>query len=374
MSKNQKSLIIILIGLLLIAIGFFVHLTNRYRLAFIIGGFIIQITGMVIYRKNKLLLIPILTFIFASSLIIIDYLLVANFEILPVLTIRNTISSNTKIYNGLFYRVWKCNISDKEMYVDKFYKSNFYCSSSELKNNDINEFLLHFEKKYKKYKNDFIKVEGKISAIQGLKSLEMKSYEFEADKLNGYVTFDDNVKLKFLFNEDYEKLSTYSLYDNVKVIGRITKMEQEEDGTYTITLVDSKIVSTNLYEDFDIIVTQDYKCETGNRIYYKTDEQKYYFNCLNEIELKYSEEDIYELNYLLQDKKIKLTDIYKKANSQESYDDGGSTLYHFDEFNILKCNTLEGNNDIIFGDTNLTKTAELCYTNPTPPDAKEIEG
>ena len=57
MSKSHKSLVIIIIGLLLIAIGFFVHLTNRYRLLLIVIGFIIQITGMVIYRQNKLLLI-----------------------------------------------------------------------------------------------------------------------------------------------------------------------------------------------------------------------------------------------------------------------------------------------------------------------------
>ena len=373
MSKSKKSLIVVLVGLILIGVGFFIHLTNRYRLIFIIVGFITQIVGMVMYRKHKLILIPILTIIFAGSLVAIDYLLVANFEKLPLLAIRNTISSNTKIYNGLFYRVWKCNISDKEMYIDKYYKSNFYCDSKELETIDINEFLLHFEKKYKEYRNDFVKIEGKISEIQGLKSLEMKAYELEVDKLNGYVTFDDNVKLRFVFNGDYEKLSNYSVYDNVKVIGRVTKMEYDENDIYTITLVDSKIVSSGLYNDFEVLVTEDKKCETGNRIYYENKDQKYYFNCLNDIDIKYSEEDIYELNYLLQDNKIKLEDLYKKANSQDTYDDGGSTIYRYDNFSILKCNTIEGNKDIIFGDTNLTKTSEMCYTDITIPDAKEIE-
>lgn len=373
MSKNKKSLIVVLIGLLLIGIGFFIHLTNRYRLVFILLGFIIQIIGMVMYRKKKLILVPILVIIFASSLIIIDYLLVANFDRLPVLAIRNTISSNTKIYNGAFYRVWKCNISDKKMYIDKYYKSNFYCDSKELKTTDINDFLLHFEKKFKKYKNDFVKIEGKISEIQGLKSLDMKSYKFEVDKLNGYVTFDDNVKLRFLFNGDYEKLSTYSLYDNVKVIGRVVKMEQDEDDTYTITLVDSKIVSSNLYEDFEFLVNNDKKCYTGNRVYYENKDQKYYFNCLNEIELKYSEEDIYELNYLLQDNKIKMEDIYKKANNVDNHDEEGYSIYHYNDFSILKCNTKEGNKDIIFGNTSLAKTDEFCYSNIVPEDAKEIE-
>ncbi len=373
MSKNKKSIIIILVGLILIGIGFFIHLTNRYRLSLIIMGFIIQIVGMVIYRKKKIILIPILTIIFASILIIIDYILVANFEMLPVLAIRNTISSNTKIYNAAFYRVWKCNISDQEMFIDKYYQSNFYCSSKELEKIDINEFLLHYEKKYKEYYNDFVKIDGKISAISGLKSLEMKAYELEVDKLNGYVTFDDNVKLKFIFNQDYNKLSTYSVYDNVKVIGRVKKMIQEDDDTYTIELVDSKIVSSNLYDDFEVIVEEDNTCQTGTRIYYENKDQKYYFNCLNKIDIKYSEEDIYELNYLLQDNKIKLDDLYKKANSNEKADEEGSIIYRYDNFSILKCNTTLGNKDIIFGPSNLVKTEEFCYTDPTPPDAKEIE-
>ncbi len=373
MSKLKKSLIVVLIGLVLIGIGFFIHLTNRYRLIFIVVGFITQIVGMVMYRKRKYLLVPILTIIFASSLIIIDYLLVANFDRLPLLAIRNTISSNTKIYNAAFYRVWKCNISDKKMYIDKYYKSNFYCDSKELETIDINDFLLHFEKKYRKYRNDFVKIEGKISEIQGIKSLEMKSYKFEVDKLNGYVTFDDNVKLRFNFNGNYEKLSTYSVYDNVKVIGRVVSMEHDEEDVYTINLVDSKIVSSGRYDDFEIIVDEDNKCSTGTRMYYETKDQKYYFNCLNAIDIKYSEEDIYELNYLLQDNKIKLDDLYKKANSQDVYDDGGSTLYHYDNFSILKCNTTEGNKDVIFGDTNLTKSADMCYTDVSIPDAKETE-
>ena len=61
------------------------------------------------------------------------------------------------------------------MYIDKYYKSNFYCDSKELETIDINDFLLHFEKKYRKYRNDFVKIEGKISEIQGIKSLEMKA-------------------------------------------------------------------------------------------------------------------------------------------------------------------------------------------------------
>ena len=78
MSKNKKSILIVILGLILIGIGFLIHLTNRYRLLLIILGFIIQIFGMTIYHKKKIIIIPILILIFGSSLIYIDYYLLLN--------------------------------------------------------------------------------------------------------------------------------------------------------------------------------------------------------------------------------------------------------------------------------------------------------
>lgn len=372
MSKNKKSILIVILGLILIGIGFLIHLTNRYRLLLIILGFIIQIFGMTIYHKKKIIIIPILILIFGSSLIYIDYLFVAKFDRLPVLSIRQKVSKNTKIYNGVFYRVWKCDISDKKMYIDNLYKSNYYCSSKELKKIDINDFLLHFDKKYKEYKNQFVKIEGKISEIQGIKSLEMKAYEFEVDKLNGYVVFDDNVKLRFVFNGGYEKLSNYSVYDSVKVIGRITSLSKDKNDQYTIELNDSKMITTDLYNDFDIIVNSDNKCADKASLYYSDTNQNYYSSCINEFKIKYSEEDIYDMQYLLQDKKIDMKKLLSKANSKETYEDNSATLYKFDDFNILKCSTKDNNNDIIFGNKNLSKTDDYCYTDQAPKESDEV--
>lgn len=144
--KNKKNYIVIAIGLILIGIGFLIHLTNRYRLGFIILGLIIQIIGMSIGVKKKWLVVPIITVIFSASLVLIDYIFVTHFDKLPVIAYRQRISKKAKIYNAPLYRVWKCDISDDKMYIDKFYKSNFYCDSSVLPKKSINDFVLHFEK------------------------------------------------------------------------------------------------------------------------------------------------------------------------------------------------------------------------------------
>ena len=369
---KKSKIISIVVGLLLIVVSFVIPLSNRYRLILLIVGFILQIVGMLLEVKAKKVIAPILIVLYAGLLVLIDYVFVLKMNKLPILAIRNTVSANTKIYNGLFYRVWKCNISDEKIYVDKLYKSPFYCDDKELKKIDINEFLLHFEQKYKKYRNHFVKIEGKISEIEGLNYLEMKAYEFEVDKMNGYVVFDDNVKLRFKFNGPYEKLADYSVYDTVKVIGRVYDLDKNENDEYTINLKDSSILPTDVYDDFEIIVDANNNCSNEMNLYYQDKDNKYYIDCLNNMQIKYSQEDIYDLKYILQDKKVTLEDLYKKALEKEEYDDGGSVLYKFDNFNILKCNTTEGNKDIIFGNKTLVKTGQYCYTDTSPKESDEV--
>lgn len=362
MSKNKKSILIVFIGLILLGIGFFIHLTNRYRLILILLGFIIQIFGMTYYSKKKFILIPLFILIFGFSLVYIDYLFVAKFNRLPVLSYRQTVSKNTKIYNAPLYRVWKCDISDKNMYIDNFYKSNFYCSSKEIKKTSVNEFLLHFEKKFKENKNKFVKIEGKISEIQGIKSLEMKAYEFEVDKLNGYVSFDDNIKLRFNFNGGYEELSKYSVYDNVKVVGRVTSLTKDENDQYIIELHDSKMVTSDLYDDFEIIIDKEKRCNDDTvNLYYSDVDQNYFIKCLNKIEIKYSEEDIYDMEYLFQDKKIDMNKFFKKANDKENLEE--ATLYKYNDFNVLKCGFKDIKDVIIFGDRSVNNKEDYCNIN-----------
>ncbi len=45
---------------------------------------------------------------------------------------------------------------------------------------------------------------------------------------------------------------------------------------------------------------------------------------------------------------------------KEIYKDGETVLYHSDSIGILKCNTLDGNQDIYIGDNNLIYEERYC--------------
>lgn len=188
----------------------------------------------------------------------------------------------------------------------------------------------------------------------------MSPYIYEADAMNGYVTFDENVKLRFIFEDGSEALSKYNLYDTVKVIGIVSNLEKTDDDQYTIILTKSKLVENTLYKDFDLVVEPNNDCTFEKKLLYSTKDVKYYQTCINSFDIKYSVEDIYSLEYILQDNKMDLKDIYKKANKTESFDDGGSKLYQFDNFNILACNTTSGSKDVYFGNKSLNYSKDLC--------------
>ena len=53
-----------------------------------------------------------------------------------------------------------------------------------------------------------------------------------------------------------------------------------------------------------------------------------------------------------------MEEIITKANKDIPnavlYDDGGSMEYHYDNYTIIKCNTLDGNRDVYIGDKTMT--------------------
>ena len=66
----------------------------------------------------------------------------------------------------------------------------------------------------------------------------------------------------------------------------------------------------------------------------------------------------YSLKEALLKNKIAMEEILKKASedfpNSPSYDDGGSVEYHYENYTIIKLNTLDGNRDVYFGPKNMT--------------------
>ena len=67
----------------------------------------------------------------------------------------------------------------------------------------------------------------------------------------------------------------------------------------------------------------------------------------------------YDLETSLINELVTLDDILAKNKNVETYRDGGSKMYYFNQFNILVCNTISGNKDVIVGDTEL-KIGNMC--------------
>lgn len=55
------------------------------------------------------------------------------------------------------------------------------------------------------------------------------------------------------------------------------------------------------------------------------------------------------------DKEVTLDNIKK-----EVLRDGGSTIYYADNYTVITCNTIDGNNGIIFGIKDMKKTDKMC--------------
>lgn len=66
----------------------------------------------------------------------------------------------------------------------------------------------------------------------------------------------------------------------------------------------------------------------------------------------------YSLKEALLENKITIEDIIQKANKDFPnagfYKDGGSKEYHYDNYTIIKCHTLDGNRDVYIGTKDMT--------------------
>lgn len=97
---------------------------------------------------------------------------------------------------------------------------------------------------------------------------------------------------------------------------------------------------------------------------FERDNQKYYY--INEkysLYIKSYDDTMdasvytkYTFKEAIEKEMLTFNDVLSKANN--IYKDGGSKLYYYNDFNILVCNTINGNNDIIIGGKDIK--ANLC--------------
>jgi len=318
---RKEKLVLIIISLILIIVPFFINIYSIYKLiSMCLGITLLDVSFAVGKKRNIFLLIylPILLLILTYS---IDYLLTYTFKFSPIYVFENKINKDVSIYNSMFYRIYKCN---DELYFDNNYESNFMCDTSLIEEIDINKLLNEPQNSYKEYKNNFIKVTGKISKISGTSSIEMQEYTLVDGMLNGYVKFNETSKL--VINLNGIDVSKYKIYDYMTVVGLLNSYDKDNN---TLTLSDTKLEERDLYNEYDIHVIESTKCSDDIKEYI----DNYYLDCLENIYLDYKI-DKYELSYALKDKKITIEEFLQttKLEEIENY-----KVYKHDKFNILSC-------------------------------------
>ena len=105
--------------------------------------------------------------------------------------------------------------------------------------------------------------------------------------------------------------------------------------------------------DYDFSVTVNSNTTYEKIFAFKYNDVNYYYGN-TDFELSLTE-NIYKHNIevALKNELVTLDNILAKAKNTEIYKDGGSKLYEYNNFNIIVCNTIDGNNDIIIGDAEM---------------------
>lgn len=347
---KKKKIFFIIIGLLLIIIPYFINVYSIYRLLSVLLGLILLEIGIIINKKNRVLLIVLLPIIFWGLSFGVDYAIVHLTNRIPVYSIKVKSSKKVITYNSLFYREYSC---DNKIIIDDLYNMKYVCDNQDLEAQDVTSFLNNVIENYKEYKDKFIRLNGKISKVNGNYNLELQGYILTEESINGYVLFSNNVTLEVNFN-DIVDLTGYKIYDSISVIGRVDHLIKNGEN-YTVKMYDSIIVGSDLYNDYELSIIEKDRCENDKVEYAKVDNLTYYVSCLDKIYVKYDEENVYDLSYVLLDKKVNLKSLIEKSN--EKIEENGNTLYEYENFKILECANKE---EVIIGDKDIEIDSPYC--------------
>lgn len=199
-----------------------------------------------------------------------------------------------------------------------------------------------------------------INVIGGVKRITQK------ESINDYPTnANDIIKVDFYFKDTGS--STLFVYNkNGKYY-----IEQPYNGIYEIreeeyNLIDKYLVnieSGTKVKNFEIIFYDKLPEEMSKKTYKildKSETEKYDYNIYGyngSVNITIDGKE-FPLKEALLENQITMEEIITKANKDipnaVSYDDGGSMEYHYDNYTIIKCNTLDGNRDVYIGDKTMT--------------------
>ena len=269
-----------------------------------------------------------------------------------------------------------------------YLKNNFPKKQFEFVNIEWNSYLDGYSISFKDEKGQQIGfvMNNKyfpVSVGQGMFAIE-EDYrkEFEVEKENssdntehsffGKVIESDTTYIVVEPNEDEEerksadKISIGLGKDNDAVFMIGTNVKITYDGiimeSYPAQVKATKIELKST-DNFEILFKERQPIDSYNKIYAildKSETEKYNYTIYaydGSVNVKIDEKE-YSLKDALLQNRITMEEIIKKANTDfpdaVSYDDGGSMEYHYENYTIIKCYTLDGNRDVYIGTKGMT--------------------
>ena len=114
-------------------------------------------------------------------------------------------------------------------------------------------------------------------------------------------------------------------------------------------------------DNYNLNLESKESCTEEVKVYYEDESYKIYTVCLEEINLNKDNKTISFNNYLSNnDVDDTIDKIIKQLKLKESLWDGGTTLYTNKNISVIKCKTIDNNNNIYIGNKDLTINDNYC--------------
>ncbi len=216
------------------------------------------------------------------------------------------------------------------------------------------------------------KVENISSNPVDTESLDENEYSFfgkviESNEKRIIVEPNENEKIRESGDKVYIGLGEYN--DALYMVGTNVKITYEGTVMTTYPLqVKATKVELKSGENFEILFNdkQPQSNIKAHKIVDKNEIDKYNYDVYmyaRRVNIRIDGKD-YSLKEALLENKITMEEIIAKANRDEKdgkiradmYKDGGSMEYHYENYTIIKCHTVDGNRDVYIGTKDLKLT------------------
>lgn len=123
----------------------------------------------------------------------------------------------------------------------------------------------------------------------------------------------------------------------------------------TITIIDTKLIPSDIYNDYSFEIVNN----NDEKLFNLIKEKDYYYYGINSLNVKYDQDNIYELSYVLQDEKITFDDLvagvdFKILSNKD--EEEVAKVYNLEKFNVIECS----NNKKIVANKNNKVNSDIC--------------